>query len=148
MTSEKNKYSSDSSLTYAAASWVRERHSSEVARLYFSDLNVDALQDGIRYKIFKQTNKVISKQSTSDLVVTMRSIYLSDSTNLSHDIVGQVRCLNGKVIDFCVRRIASELNARQQYLIDSSQEGYVDSFMPRSENTSIKGHRSAISMTR
>lgn len=142
------KKDEDDQETYVSASWVRERHASDVARLYFSDLNVGALQDGIRFKVFSLTNKVISEQSTSDLVVTMRSTYLSDARNLPNDIVGQVRELNSKVIDFCVKMIVIELKAREQYMIESTQEGFSQSILPRSQSTSIKGHRSAIDMNR
>ena len=128
-------------LTHVAAAWVRERHTSPVASLFFSDMNIDALQDGIRYGVYKKSSKVIDKQSASDLVVTMRSMYLSYAINLPTDVVGQVRELNGKVLEFCIERIIIELDARSQYLKDSSQVGYADTMMPRSACTSIKGHR-------
>ena len=136
------------SLTYESASWVRERNNSEVSKIFFSDLNIDALQDGMRYRVYKETSNVISKQSISDLVVTMRSTYLSDSRNLPENVVGQVRDLNSRVLDFCVGRIVVELGSRKKFLVDASQEGYADQFLPRSESTSLKGHRSAMSMSR
>ena len=49
-----------------------------LTRLYFSIDNINILQNGIRYKIFKLTNgkHIIGKQSEQDLKIVMRSIYL------------------------------------------------------------------------
>ena len=128
--------------SHEKASWVRERKTSEVASLYFSDFNIDALQDGIRYKVFTETQKVISPQSNFDLVTTMRSVYLQYGQNLPDRIVEQVRALNCLVLKFCVKRIVSEIGARQQYLKDITQDGYSQVLMGRAENVSSKGDRS------
>lgn len=135
---------SSETLTHAAAAWVRERHVSEVSRLFFSDLNVAALQDGLRYRVFKQTGRVIAPQSVADLVVTMRATYLSDGLNQPTRVVEQVRDLNGKVLDFVVRRIVAELEMRDAYRRDKSQEAYAHAAgrSVGSLNTSSKGERS------
>ena len=134
----------DRCLTWEKASWVREKFTSDLSRLYFSDLNVDAVQDGLRYLVFRQTGQTIAPQPVFDLVVTMRSAYLTHGRNLPEDVVGQTRELNERALKFCVARIRSELDARQQYLTDASQDGYASAFMPRAESASIKGHRSLL----
>ena len=132
------------SLSWTTASWVREKFTSDLSRLYFSDINVDAVQDGIRYKVFKETSRTIARQPDFDVVVTMRSAYLTHGRNLPDDVVGQARELNARVLEFCTARIKSELDARGQYLADSTQDGYASSFIPRAESAAIKGHRSAM----
>ena len=128
--------------THEQASWVRERHASPVASLYFSDLNVDTLQDALRYGVYRRTSRVIARQSTSDLIVTMRARYLADAVNRPDDVVGQVRSLNEKVLKFCVDRIVTELGAREKYLVDMTQDGYADTLQHMGRATSIKGNRS------
>jgi hypothetical protein len=93
-----------------------------VSELFFSELNINALQDGIRYKIYNETNgqHVIGRQSDQELKVVMRSIYLQYSVNNMNDCVGQVRILNSYVLDWCVSEILSNLLQHQKYKIDSS----------------------------
>ena len=49
---------------------------SPMSNLFFSDINVNAIQMTIRYHIFKDKNKTISYQSENELFAIMRSIYL------------------------------------------------------------------------
>ena len=128
--------------THEQASWVRERHASPVASLYFSDMNVDALQDALRYSVYRRTSRIIARQSTSDLIVTMRARYLSDAVNRPENVVDQVRALNASVLKFCVDRIVTELNSREKYLADMTQDGYASSLQRPGMATSSKGDRS------
>lgn len=120
---------------------VRHIHSgSEVAQLFFSLKNINILQEGIRYTIYKKTNgkHVIDKQSDTELKVVMRSIYLQYSRNLATDIVEQVKSLNSKVLDFVIPRILSEILQHIQYKKDIT---YLPVPMERSQNMSSKGTR-------
>jgi len=118
---------------------VRHIHSgSEVASLFFLQKNIDILQDGIRYSIFKKTNEkhIIDKQSDTELKVIMRSIYLQYSKNLSNDVIEQVKSLNSKVLDYVVPRILSEILQHIQYKRDIT---YLPVPLDRSQNMSNKG---------
>jgi hypothetical protein len=120
---------------------VRYIHSgSEVANLFFSQKNIDILQDGIRFSVYSKTNNqyVIDKQSDTELKVVMRSIYLQYSKNLPDDLVSQVKSLNSKVLDYVVPRILSELLQHLQYVRDISS---LPVPMERSQNMSAKGTR-------
>jgi len=88
-----------------------------VSNLFFSTNNIDVLQDGIRYSIYKRTNGqyVIGRQSDHDLKVVMRSIYLQYGRNLPTDIVGQVKELNGRVLEWTVNEVLSNLKQYQVY---------------------------------
>lgn len=94
----------------------------EVSELFFSELNIDALQDGIRYKIYNETNGkyIIGRQSDQELKAVMRSIYLQHSLNQTNNCVGQVRVLNTYVLNWCVSEVLSNLLQYQQYRVDSS----------------------------
>ena len=93
-----------------------------LSQLYFSEMNINALQDGIRYKIYNETNgkHIISRQSDQELKAVMRSIYFQYSLNQPDNVVGQVRVLNTYVLNWCVSEVLSNLLQYQQYRIDSS----------------------------
>jgi hypothetical protein len=125
--------------THFQSNAVRHIHSeSPVAAMFFSQGNIDILQDGIRYAIFKKTNDehIIGRQSETELQVIMRSIYLQYSKNLTTDIVKQVKSLNSKVLDFAVPKIYSELN---QYISYTNDITYLPVPLERSKNMSSKG---------
>lgn len=88
--------------------------------LFFDKVNIDALQQGIRYNVYRGTcNKhIIDKQDERQLLIVMRSIYLQHSNNLDFEILEQVRILNAKVLDYCVKKIINELKMYEKYLKD------------------------------
>lgn len=97
---------------------------SEVSQLFFSPKNFHALQHGIRYRVWVETNGryVISPQSEAELGIVMRGVYLEYSKNTSFRVVDQVRGLNAHVLDYAVPRIVSELDSRAHYLHDISHQ--------------------------
>lgn len=118
---------------------VRHIHTdTPVASLFFSQLNIDSLQDAIRYQVFSKTNNkhVIGKQSETELQIVMRSIYLQYGKHLDNDVVEQVRGLNGKVLDYVVPRILVELNQFVNYRNDIT---YLPVPLERSKNMSTSG---------
>lgn len=108
--------------------------------LFFSQRNVDALQLGIRNMVANKTNNefVIGNQSEVELQVVMRAIYLSHAKHLPYDIVGQVRELNAKVLDYCVPRILEEIRMFNHYKNDVSK---LPTPMDRGQFSSAKGTR-------
>lgn len=110
----------------------------EVSRLYFSETNIDALQHGIRYRVFVETNGryTIGRQSDQDLKIVMRSIYLQHGKNHSSDCVAQVRVLNAKVLEWVVPEVLSNLLQYSTYRRDAST---LPMPLDRSPNMSMKG---------
>jgi len=92
---------------------------SALSENFFSDLNVKTLQQWLRYEIYKKKNKVIETQSTIELNVIMRSIFLQfgDSRVSSDNFVEHIQGLNHKVFDFSLNRVLNQLD---QY------DGYID----------------------
>lgn len=89
-----------------------------------SDMNVDLLQDAIRYRVYVESGgeHVIGRQTESELSLVMRSILLQFGRNDdSADIASQVRELNARVLEFCVPRILKEIDGWMQYRQDASQ---------------------------
>ena len=70
--------------------------------LFFSNDNVERIQNEIVNNVYNQSKKLISRQSYQELQIIMKSIYLQYSRNLSNNIEEQVYTLNKYVIDECV----------------------------------------------
>lgn len=108
--------------------------------LFFSKKNIDALQLGIRNLVADRTNNefIIGNQSEVELQIIMRAIYLSHAKHLPYDIIGQVRTLNAKVLDYCVPRILEEIRMYNYYKNDVSK---LPMPLDRGEFSSAKGTR-------
>jgi hypothetical protein len=92
---------------------------SPVSRLFFSELNIKALQRGIKNMVLNKScgKIVIGDQSLNELLTVMRSIYLQESRYsnvMSH--VEQVKKLNEKVLYYTVPRILSEFRMHKAYI--------------------------------
>lgn len=93
---------------------------SPLSMVYFSKDNMKRIQNLIRYRVWLGSNKkhVISDQSTVELEVVMRSIYLQFSKNMDCKIGEQVYELNSMVANWCVPRILAEIEQYLGYLND------------------------------
>jgi predicted helicase len=113
-------------------------HTDQLSDLFFSQKNIDALQQGIRYSVYRRSNgkHVIGNQSVSELQVVMRSIFLQNAKHLPYDVVGQVKEMNALVISYCVDNILSEINLYMKYRQDVST---LPVPLDRSVNTSSAG---------
>lgn len=109
-----------------------------ISELFFSKHNIHVLQNGIRYSVFKKTSNltVIDFQSEFELLIIMRSIYLQYCKHKQYDIVGQVKELNTKVLDYAVPKILVELNQYVNYKKDAST---LPMPLEHSKNVSQKG---------
>jgi hypothetical protein len=113
--------------------------SNEVANVFFSRANLDALQQGIRYRVYVESGDsrfVIAPQSEDELKVVMRSIYLQHSSNLTVEVLEQVRELNRKVLDFCVPRV---LNEARMYMTFQKDWNNQPTIMDHPQNVSNAG---------
>lgn len=116
---------------------IKNIHSeSRVSNLFFSKENIDILQDGIRFMVYKKTKEIISKQSEPELQVIMRSIYLQYAKNLNTNIIEQVKDLNSKVLDYTVSYIANQI---QNYKIYTNDITNMPIPLERSKNMSSAG---------
>lgn len=115
---------------------------SPLSKLFFSKTNIDALQEGIRYSVYKATNGkfVIGRQSDDELKVIMRSYYLQFSQNLQYELIEQIKELNGLVLDYCVQQVMSGVTSYSGYLRDIQMLPYP---MDLPQTTSIYGTKSS-----
>ena len=92
-----------------------------VTKIYFSPVNVKAIQDSIRFYVFKASDNHISRQSDEQLFVIMRAIALQFGNFVTPDPVKEVQRLNIKVINKCVNDIVTELKQYRGYVDDLSK---------------------------
>jgi len=111
-----NKDNSDSSIK-----GILEENS--LNSLFFSEMNVKAIQDTLRYRVYQNTDQVISEQSSNDIFIIMRSIMLQYANfRVGVDnIVDEIRRLNSKVLDYAVENVSSNVKQHQGYVEDLSK---------------------------
>lgn len=92
----------------------------ELSMVFFGRKNINALQEAIRYQVFKGScgKHIIDKQSETDLIVIMRSMYLEYGQYRPFGIKEQVQALNQRVLEYCVPRILQEINIYLHYRND------------------------------
>lgn len=91
---------------------IHYRHSPTAeSKKFFSQENVDVLQDRIRATVRGMVNADIDRQSDVDLKLVMRSYYLQYAGET-------VEQLNDRVVAFCANRIAVEVEAYRYYRKD------------------------------
>ena len=118
---------------------LRSIHSSnELATVFFSQQNLDVLQEAIRYLVWVKSCKrfVIDKQSDTEVRLVMRSMYLQYAKHKQYDVLGQIKELNMLVLDFCVPRIVQEIDLYKRYIVDITQ---LPTQMDRGQFISAKG---------
>jgi hypothetical protein len=88
-----------------------------VSEIYFSQENMDLIQNGIINSVFNTTEGQfkIGKQSEQELKIIMRSIYFQNSKNLNFDLMDQVRELNTLVIRWSVDEIIKNIKQYLEY---------------------------------
>ena len=100
----------------------------------------------IRYRISQRSNKQnkIGNQSTVEIQVIMRSIFLQHSPNLNYGITDQIKYLNNLIVELCIPRIMSEILQYMGYLNDIQQ---VPMPIDRPLNLSSRGTKITRSIT-
>jgi hypothetical protein len=102
---------------------INIHHQTPLNDLFFSRLNMTALQQGIRNLVASKSNGefVIDNQSEVELQVIMRAIYLQHAKHDNENVIEQVKELNSKILDFCVPRIMEEIRMYKFYRNDISK---------------------------
>lgn len=87
---------------------------------FFSPANVQIVQNLIRKRVYDESKQIIDPQSTDEMLIVMRSIYLSYGRNEPQKIREQIEELNARVADWAVPRIVSEISMYLTYRKDAS----------------------------
>ena len=115
----------------------------DLTRLYFSNCNVELLQDQIRKYVYYHKDILISKQSYDDLKIIMRSTYILNKHKLTgnKNTIDQIKYLNKLVILECCRIIITNL---EQFLTYKKDLNNTLDIQSHPTNTSIKGTKSGV----
>lgn len=95
-----------------------------LSRKFFSPENIQTIQVELVQQVYARSGDkkwVIDKQDVNELQIVMRAMYLQYAKNLETDIPGQIYALNKLVIDYCVPKIMTEVEAHFYYLKDISK---------------------------
>lgn len=106
-----------------ASSMVKEniqfKHSNtSLNQQFFGPDNMEHLQQEIRATVRQMVNADIDRQSDSDLLMVMRSYYLTYAQNIPGNEAQELQELNNRVVAFCSNRIAVEVEAYRYYRKD------------------------------
>lgn len=93
-----------------------------LAKAFFSAENMQIIQDGLRYGVFKMSGEKINvpNQNVDNLKIIMRSIYLQNAEHYPKNIAEQVAKLNKLVLDYAVPNVYGEAVSYLKYLQDQS----------------------------
>lgn len=94
-----------------------------LSNYFFSQDNINIIQDTIRYRVYSNTQQTISRQSENELFIIMRSILLQFGNFRSgaNTLADELRKLNKIVVDFCVEEVSSNVLQYVQYIKDLGQ---------------------------
>lgn len=101
-----------------------ELEESLLSKAYFSEENVQILQNGLRAGVYSMSNKsiVVPPQNVDNLKIIMRSIYLTyvKHTNNPSEITEEIKKLNKYVLDYAVKYVYNEAQGYLNYTRDVS----------------------------
>ncbi len=124
-----------------------------LTRLFFSDKNVQSIQNLIKFLVHRETKYVVDTQSTKELLIVMRGIFLEHNshpplpdkkmtddqrTKLYIKYQNEVARLNELVVNYSVPKVVSQMQQYVLYLRDASQPLQI---MDKPKFDSITGER-------
>lgn len=117
-----------------------------LSQIFFSEENIDHLQNQIRYKLYNYSKGryTISRQSDTELKIIMRSYYLQYAKNKECDLRSQIIELNELVIQYCVPYIYDQIQQYNSYVQDVET---LPLPLEHPKNLSSKGTRNLRSVT-
>jgi hypothetical protein len=91
---------------------IRVHTATPLNQAFFSDANIQYLQDEIRYRVWNKSDKkhVIDQQRPDDLKTIMRAYYLQYNINVEKDAAKELNELNERVLTYCVSDVLGSIN--------------------------------------
>ena len=105
-------------IDYSHKAVINIEEPTAISNLFFSEQNINNIQDMIRYNVYKLSSQTISRQSDTDLKIVMRSYFLQYGKNDPNFLKEQLIDLNNHVLNYCVPRVYDEILQHQDYIRD------------------------------
>jgi hypothetical protein len=128
--------------TFQQQATIRIHTATSVNQAFFSEANINYLQDEIRYRVWEKSGKkhIIDRQRPDDLKIIMRAYYLQYSQNVSGREREELQDLNERVLAFCVDDILGSIN---MYIYSRGQLANYPEQISRPINSHVTGFKSA-----
>jgi len=106
--------------TFQQQATIRVHTATPLNQSFFSEANIQHLQDEIRYRVWEKSEKkyVIDNQRPDDLKTIMRAYYLQYQINVEANAAQELNDLNERVLKFCVDDVLGSIN---MYLYNRNQ---------------------------
>lgn len=94
-----------------------------LSRAYFSEENIQILQNGLRAGVYELSNKEwsVPPQNIDNLKIIMRSIYLQYAKHSTQEsVTEQIRKLNQYVLNYAIPTVYNEAQGYLNYVRDQS----------------------------
>ena len=93
---------------------------SPLSVLYFSQDNIQRVQDLIRYNVYERTRGkyTIGEQSPTEIQIIMRAVYLQHAKGMSTNMRQQIIELNDITVSWAVPKIINEIEQFRGYVHD------------------------------
>lgn len=113
---------------------------SKLSNLFYSQANIDYLQNQIIKQIYEKTDGkyTVTKQNEDELVIIMKSLFLQYARNNDNDLQYQIDELNKLVLDYSVNNVYVNLLQYLKYIEDITKEQVI---MDRPQNVDVKGSK-------
>jgi hypothetical protein len=107
---------------YRSALSGNDWESNVIAQVYFSQGNIQIIQNGLRAGVYEMSNRkiVVPPQNLDQLKIIMRSIYFQHVENCRDNITQQVERLNHLVLEYAVPAVYNEAVGYLKYMQDQS----------------------------
>ena len=96
---------------------------SVLANLYFSEENIQIIQNGLRAGVYEMSKSkiVVPPQNVDNLKIIMRSIYLQYAKHsTTENVTKQIEKLNDYVLDYSIKSVYNESQGYLNYMRDQS----------------------------
>jgi hypothetical protein len=128
--------------TYAHVALMGNTEPNLLAKLFFSRKNMQIIQHKVMKDIYERSKNIYKPdyQPETELLIIMRSVYLTYSKNLPNDITKQIAELNEISYQKVVEKVYPQLLSYIAYLRDASQM-YTPMEVPKNVSSTGTGNK-------
>jgi hypothetical protein len=119
----------------------------EISKIFYSQENMDRIQKMIKKTIYEKTKgrfRLDEDQDESDLLISMRAVFLEHSRFLPIKLVHQVKELNKRTVEYIIPDMITEIKQAYAYIKEINEPIKP---IPRPVNVNNAGRRTLPALT-